>query len=47
MSEQAKDEGPLPVVSWLHGAGTNDPYLEGQKCGCGAISLGARTNSSS
>ena len=29
MSEQAKDNGPLPVVSWLKGAGTNAPYLEG------------------
>ncbi|MCS5584981.1 MAG: OB-fold domain-containing protein [Pseudomonadales bacterium] len=47
MSEQAKDEGPLPVVPWLKGAGTNDPYLEGQKCGCGAIFLGERNNCSS
>ena len=47
MSEQAKDEGPLPVVPWLKGAGTNDPYLEGQKCVCGAIFLGERDNCSS
>lgn len=47
MSEQAKADGPLPVVSWLKGAGTNDPYLEGQKCGCGAIFLGERNNCSS
>lgn len=47
MSEQAKDEGPLPVVPWLKGAGTNDPYLEGQKCGCGAIFLGERNNCAS
>ena len=46
MSEQAKDKGPLPVVPWLKGAGTNDPYLEGQKCGCGAIFLGERNNCS-
>ncbi len=47
MSEQAKVEGPLPVVPWLKGAGTNDPYLEGQKCSCGAIFLGERDNCSS
>ena len=47
MSEQAKDKGPLPVVSWLKDAGTNDPYLEGQKCECGAIFLGERNNCSS
>ena len=47
MSEQAKVEGPLPVVPWLKGAGTNDPYLEGQKCECGAIFLGERANCSS
>lgn len=42
MSEAAV-EGPLPVVDWLKGAGTNDPYLEGHKCGaCGAIFLGER-----
>ena len=47
MSEQAKVEGPLPVVDWLKGAGTDDPYLEGQKCGsCGAIFLGERANCS-
>ena len=44
MSENAKVEGPLPVVDWLKGAGTNDPYLEGHKCGaCGAIFLGERS----
>lgn len=43
MSENAEVTGPLPVVDWLKGAGTNDPYLEGQKCGeCGAIYLGER-----
>lgn len=47
MSEKPKDKGPLPVVSWLKGAGTNDPYLEGQKCECGAIFLGERSNCSS
>ena len=47
MSEQATVEGPLPVVDWLKGAGTDDPYLEGQKCGgCGAIFLGERANCS-
>ena len=48
MSEEAKVEGPLPVVDWLKGAGTNDPYLEGHKCGaCGAVFLGERANCSS
>ncbi len=48
MSEEATSEGPLPVVDWLKGAGTDDPYLEGQKCGeCGAIFLGERANCSS
>ncbi len=47
MSEEAKVEGPLPVVPWLKGAGTNDPYLEGLKCECGAIFLGERNNCSS
>ena len=43
MSENAEVTGPLPVVDWLKGAATNDPYLEGQKCGeCGAIYLGER-----
>ena len=46
MSEAAV-AGPLPVVDWLKGAGTNDPYLEGHKCGaCGAIYLGERTTCS-
>ena len=46
MSEAAV-EGPLPVVDWLKGAGTDDPYLEGQKCGaCGAIFLGERSTCS-
>ena len=36
-------EGALPVVDWLKG-GTEDPYLEGHKCGaCGAIFLGERS----
>ncbi len=48
MSEEAAVTGPLPVVDWLKGAGTNDPYLEGHKCGaCGAIFLGERANCSS
>ncbi len=43
MSENAEVTGPLPVVDWLKGASTNDPYLEGQKCGeCGAVYLGER-----
>lgn len=47
MSEQAAATGPLPVVPWLKGAGTNDPYLEGQKCSaCGSIFLGDRSNCS-
>lgn len=46
MSEAAV-EGPLPVVDWLKGAGSDDPYLEGQKCGaCGAIFLGERNTCS-
>ena len=37
-SEEGKVEGPLPVVDWLKGASTDDPYLEGHKCGaCGAV----------
>lgn len=48
MSEEAAVEGPLPVVSWLKDAASDDPYLEGQKCGgCGAIFLGERENCSS
>ena len=48
MSEQAAATGPLPVVPWLKGAGTNDPYLEGLKCSdCGAIFLGERSSCSS
>ena len=47
MSEEATVEGPLPVVDWLKGAGSDDPYLEGHKCGaCGAIFLGERENCS-
>lgn len=47
MSEETTVEGPLPVVSWLKGAGTDDPYLEGQRCGsCGAVFLGDRDNCS-
>lgn len=43
MSENAEVTVPLPVVDWLKGAGTDDPYLEGQKCSeCGAIYLGER-----
>ncbi|MBO6657112.1 MAG: Zn-ribbon domain-containing OB-fold protein [Pseudomonadales bacterium] len=48
MSEEAAATGPLPVVDWLKGAGTEDPYLEGHKCGeCGAVFLGQRENCSS
>ena len=48
MSEETKPGGPLPVVDWLKGAGTNDPYLEGHKCGaCGAVFLGERDTCSS
>ena len=48
MSEEAAVTGPLPVVDWLKGAGTSDPYLEGHKCGaCGAVFLGERSNCSS
>ena len=47
-SEEGKVEGPLPVVDWLKGASTDDPYLEGHKCGaCGAVFLGERANCSS
>ena len=48
MSESAEVTGPLPVVDWLKGAGTDDPYLEGQKCKeCGAIYLGERNTCAS
>ncbi|MBQ73858.1 MAG: hypothetical protein CMQ20_02395 [Gammaproteobacteria bacterium] len=48
MSESAEAKGPLPVVDWLKGAGSDDPYLEGHKCGgCGAIYLGERSTCSS
>lgn len=41
------ESGPLPVVDWLKGAGTNDPYVEGHKCAaCEAIFLGERNNCS-
>ena len=40
-------EGPFPVVDWLKGADSDDPYLEGHKCGaCGAVFLGERDNCS-
>lgn len=43
MSEAAAVTGPLPVVPWLKDAASNDPYLEGLKCGeCSAIFLGER-----
>ena len=43
MSKDATTAGPLPVVAWLKGANSNDPYLEGHKCGaCGAVFLGVR-----
>ena len=45
MSEKS---GPLPVVNWLKGADTDDPYIEGHKCTvCNAIYLGERSNCSS
>jgi uncharacterized OB-fold protein len=48
MSENAQVTGPLPVVDWLKGAGTEDPYLEGQKCSeCDAIYLGERNTCAS
>ncbi len=48
MSENVEVTGPLPVVDWLKGAGTDDPYLEGHKCGeCGAMYLGERNACSS
>ena len=47
MSEQSKQQGPLPVVPYLKGADTNDPYLEGLECGaCRAIFLGDRSTCS-
>jgi uncharacterized OB-fold protein len=47
MSESAQVQGPLPVVDWLKGAGSDDPYLEGHKCGgCGAMYLGERSTCS-
>jgi uncharacterized OB-fold protein len=43
MSEEAVNTGPLPVVPFFKGAGTNAPYLEGQECAaCFAIFLGER-----
>ena len=51
MSKADKEKnaaGPLPVVPWLKDAGTNDPWLEGYKCGnCGAVFLGERATCSS
>ena len=44
MSEEKAVSGPLPVVTWLKGANTNDPYIEGHKCDeCGAVFLGERS----
>jgi hypothetical protein len=41
------ESGPLPVVDWLKGTGTDDPYVEGHKCGvCSAIYLGVRSHCS-
>ncbi len=41
MSEAAS--GPLPAVPYIKGADTEDPYIEGHKCGaCGSIFLGER-----
>lgn len=47
-SDERIVEGPLPVVEWLRGAATDDPYLEGHRCSaCGAVFLGERSNCSS
>jgi uncharacterized OB-fold protein len=49
MSEQAqaKQSGPLPVVSWLKLPKDGEPYLEGTRCGaCGAVFLGERATCS-
>ncbi len=44
MSENAEVVGPLPVVDWLKGAGSDDPYLEGLKCAaCSAVFIGERS----
>lgn len=43
MSENAEVSGPLPAVPYIKGADTDDPYIEGHKCGaCGAVFLGER-----
>ncbi len=43
----AESSGPLPVVGWLKGSTTDDPYLEGQRCqSCQAVFLGERENCS-
>ncbi|MDA0790160.1 MAG: OB-fold domain-containing protein [Proteobacteria bacterium] len=43
----AESSGPLPVVGWLKGAASDDPYLEGQRCqSCQAVFLGERENCS-
>ena len=47
MSEEQAVSGPLPVVNWLKGANTDDPFIEGHKCGeCGAVFLGERSTCS-
>jgi len=44
MSDLTKIKGPLPVVPYLKGADSDDPYLEGLECGaCNAIFLGERS----
>ena len=47
MSEEKAVSGPLPVVDWLKGADTDDPYLEGHRCDeCHAVFLGERSTCS-
>ena len=44
---EAAASGPLPVVAWLKGVETGDPWLEGHKCDvCGAVFLGERATCS-
>ena len=43
MSESAAATAPLPAVPYIKGADTDDPYIEGHKCGaCESIFLGER-----
>lgn len=48
MTEEAKNQGPLPVISALKLPDDGDPYLEGSKCTeCSAVFLGSRQTCSS